>query len=74
MRPVSWDELTNEMNATVRIPGTVNAWVMPIRNRIDMLATGIRTPVGLKILGSDLNEISRIGDASKWLATLTSEQ
>jgi Cu(I)/Ag(I) efflux system membrane protein CusA/SilA len=54
------DELVNEMNAALQLPGQTNAWTMPIKNRIDMLTTGIRTPVGIKVFGSDLNEIERI--------------
>ena len=62
MRPISWDELVAEMDEALTIPGQVNAWTMPIKARIDMLSTGIRTPVGIKILGADLEEISRIGE------------
>ncbi|HEX7418620.1 MAG TPA: efflux RND transporter permease subunit, partial [Thermoanaerobaculia bacterium] len=58
---ISWEELVNEMNAKLTLPGQTNAWSMPIKNRIDMLTTGIRTPVGVKIFGSDLAEIERIG-------------
>jgi Cu(I)/Ag(I) efflux system membrane protein CusA/SilA len=58
---ISWDELVNEMNAAMTLPGQTNAWTMPIKNRIDMLTTGIRTPVGIKVFGSDLGEIERIG-------------
>lgn len=58
---ISWDELVNEMNAALQLPGQTNAWTMPIKNRIDMLTTGIRTPVGIKVFGSDLGEIERIG-------------
>jgi len=58
---ISSDELVNEMNATLTLPGQTNAWTMPIKNRIDMLTTGIRTPVGIKVFGSDLKEIERIG-------------
>ncbi len=58
---ISWDELIDEMDAALRIPGTTNAWTMPVRNRIDMLTTGVRTPVGVKIYGSDLNKIEEIG-------------
>jgi len=43
---ISTDELVSQMNAALRIPGVNNAWTMPIRGRIDMLTTGIRTPVG----------------------------
>ena len=57
---ISWDELVNEMNASLQLPGQTNAWTMPIKNRIDMLTTGIRTPVGIKIFGADLAQIERI--------------
>ena len=55
------DKLKQELNQRVQIPGIANIWVMPIKNRIDMLATGIKTPVGVKIAGPDLNEIQAIG-------------
>ncbi len=58
---ISTEELVNEMNEALRVPGASNAWTMPIKNRIDMLTTGIRTPVGVKIYGSDLNVIENIG-------------
>ena len=58
---ISWDELIGEMDAKVRIPGITNAWTMPIRARIDMLTTGVRTPIGIKIFGPDLTEIEKIG-------------
>jgi Cu(I)/Ag(I) efflux system membrane protein CusA/SilA len=58
---ISWEELVAEMDKALRIPGVTNAWTMPIKARIDMLTTGIRTPVGIKILGSDIMEIERIG-------------
>ena len=54
------DELADAMNATVQIPGLNNAWTMPIKTRIDMLSTGIKTPVGIKIAGPDLPELERI--------------
>lgn len=54
-------ELIDQMDKTLQIPGTTNAWTMPIKNRIDMLSTGVRTPIGIKVLGSDINEIERIG-------------
>lgn len=57
------DGLIAELDARLDIPGVTNAWVMPIRTRIDMLATGIKTPVGVKIAGPDLGEIERIGRA-----------
>ena len=49
------------MNRALRMPGVSNAWTMPIKNRIDMLTTGVRTPVGVKVFGSDINTIERIG-------------
>ncbi|MEQ6342212.1 MAG: efflux RND transporter permease subunit [Gammaproteobacteria bacterium] len=55
------DKLKEELNNSVQVPGLTNAWVMPIRNRIDMLATGIRTPVGIKVAGPDLAGIERVG-------------
>ncbi len=55
------DELTDAMNDAVQIPGLNNAWTMPIRTRIDMLSTGIKTPVGIKIAGPDLATLERIG-------------
>ena len=58
---ISWDELIAELDSKVQIPGVTNAWTMPIRARIDMLTTGVRTPIGIKIFGPDLAEIERIG-------------
>ncbi len=58
---LSYEDLVNEMDQKLQIPGVTNAWTMPIKNRIDMLSTGIRTPVGVKIYGSDLNTIEKIG-------------
>ncbi len=55
------DELTDALNEVVQIPGLNNAWTMPIRTRIDMLSTGIKTPVGIKIAGPDLATLERIG-------------
>jgi Cu(I)/Ag(I) efflux system membrane protein CusA/SilA len=54
------DELVDAMNAAVQIPGLNNSWTMPIRTRIDMLATGIKTPVGIKVAGPDLAQLERI--------------
>jgi len=56
------DQLIDEMNAALTIPGLSNLWVQPIRNRIDMLSTGIKSPVGIKIAGPDLKVIERIGE------------
>ena len=60
---MSYDRLVAEMDSAVKLPGTTNAWTMPIKARIDMLATGIRTPVGIKVFGPDLKELERIGRA-----------
>lgn len=54
------DSLKQEMDAALQFPGVSNAWTMPIRARIDMLSTGIRTPVGVKVYGTDLKEMERI--------------
>jgi Cu(I)/Ag(I) efflux system membrane protein CusA/SilA len=54
------DELTDTMNAAIQFPGLNNAWTMPIKTRIDMLATGIKTPVGIKVAGADLAQLERI--------------
>jgi len=61
-RPMLWDELITEMDEALQIPGQVNAWTMPIKGRIDMLTTGIRTPVGIKIFGPDLDQIAKLGE------------
>jgi Cu(I)/Ag(I) efflux system membrane protein CusA/SilA len=55
------EKLKQELDALVKFPGLTNAWVMPIKTRIDMLATGIKTPVGIKVAGPNLNEIQKIG-------------
>jgi Cu(I)/Ag(I) efflux system membrane protein CusA/SilA len=56
------DQLIEEMNAALQIPGLSNLWVQPIRNRIDMLSTGIKSPVGIKIAGPDLKVIEKLGE------------
>lgn len=58
---LSWEELVSEMDSKMKFPGTTNAWTMPIRNRIDMLSTGIKTPVGIKVMGSDLKKVEALG-------------
>ncbi len=58
---ITYDALVAAMDSAVRLPGMTNAWTMPIKARIDMLATGIRTPVGIKIFGPDLAELERLG-------------
>jgi Cu(I)/Ag(I) efflux system membrane protein CusA/SilA len=55
------DELIDKMNSALQIPGLSNLWVQPVRNRIDMLSTGIKSPVGIKIAGPDLKIIEKIG-------------
>ncbi len=55
------DKLTDEMNAAIQIPGVTNAWTMPIKTRIDMLSTGIKTPVGIKVAGPDLRVLEQLG-------------
>jgi Cu(I)/Ag(I) efflux system membrane protein CusA/SilA len=59
---IGWEELVAEMDGALQIPGVTNAWTMPIKARIDMLSTGVRTPVGIKIFGRDLEEIQRLGE------------
>ncbi|MBA2659202.1 MAG: efflux RND transporter permease subunit [Nitrosospira sp.] len=58
---VTIDSLIAELDQALQIPGVSNAWTMPIKNRIDMLATGIRTPVGIKVFGKDLGEMEILG-------------
>jgi Cu(I)/Ag(I) efflux system membrane protein CusA/SilA len=58
---VSYDSIVNEANNTVRTPGVANMWSMPIKNRLDMLATGIKTPVGIKLFGPSLDTLDRLG-------------
>ena len=60
---ITTDEIREELDRTVQIPGISNVWIMPIKNRIDMLATGIKTPLGIKVAGPDLNEIASIGES-----------
>ena len=55
------DKLVEELNSAIQIPGLTNAWTMPIKTRIDMLSTGIKTPVGIKVAGPDLQVLQRIG-------------
>ncbi|HJM86364.1 MAG TPA: CusA/CzcA family heavy metal efflux RND transporter, partial [Candidatus Marinimicrobia bacterium] len=60
-RAVTMDELVAELNATIQFPGLTNAWTMPIKTRIDMLSTGIKTPVGIKLMGADLDTLNTLG-------------
>ncbi len=59
--PETWDELVTKMNAKLQLPGWTNAWTMPIKTRVDMLTTGVRTPVGIKIFGHELASIEVAG-------------
>jgi copper/silver efflux system protein len=58
---ISQEQLVNRFNDALQVPGVSNAWTMPVKGRTDMLTTGIRTPVGLKVSGADLNVIEAIG-------------
>lgn len=58
---ITWEDIINEMDSKMQFPGVSNAWTMPIKARIDMLTTGVRTPIGIKISGADLKEIEKIG-------------
>ncbi|MFO0584450.1 MAG: efflux RND transporter permease subunit [Anaeromyxobacter sp.] len=62
-RRIGFEELVDEMGAAMRFPGWTNAYTMPIRARVDMLSTGVRTPVGVKVLGTSLSEIEKVGVA-----------
>ncbi|MBI2389529.1 MAG: efflux RND transporter permease subunit [Deltaproteobacteria bacterium] len=62
-RPITWDELTSEMNKKMQFPGWTAAFTMPIKTRIDMQSTGVRTPIGVKVQGTSLDEIEKIGVA-----------
>ncbi len=59
---MTMEKLIEELDRTVKLPGLANLWVPPIRNRIDMLATGIKSPVGIKVAGAKLSEIDRIAN------------
>jgi Cu(I)/Ag(I) efflux system membrane protein CusA/SilA len=59
---LTFEELQSEMHAQLQLPGIPNIWTMPIKNRIDMLSTGVRTPIGIKILGPDLHVIQSAGE------------
>jgi Cu(I)/Ag(I) efflux system membrane protein CusA/SilA len=60
-RHLTIEELTDDLNAAIQFPGLTNAWTMPIKTRIDMLSTGIKTPVGIKLMGPDLQVLSDLG-------------
>ncbi len=58
---ITWEDIINELDQKMKFPGVTNAWTMPIKARIDMLSTGVRTPIGIKVYGADLKEIEKIG-------------
>ncbi|HEV8493691.1 MAG TPA: CusA/CzcA family heavy metal efflux RND transporter, partial [Candidatus Angelobacter sp.] len=58
---ISQEELISQMNDALKVPGLANAWTMPVKGRTDMLTTGVRTPVGIKISGADVQQIEKIG-------------
>lgn len=58
---ITWEKLLDEMDKQMQLPGVTNAWTMPIKARTDMLSTGVRTPIGIKVFGPDLTQIERIG-------------
>jgi Cu(I)/Ag(I) efflux system membrane protein CusA/SilA len=62
---VTYERLVREMDETVQLPGVTNAWTMPIKGRIDMLATGVRTAVGIKIFGPDLDTLQALGEQAE---------
>ncbi len=68
-RTITWDELIAEMSSKMQFPGWTNAWTMPIKTRVDMLTTGIRTPIGIKVFGTSLEEIEKIGTTLERLLT-----
>src|SRR3546814_13274802 len=63
------DKLVEELDRTVKLPGLANVWVPPIRNRIDMLATVIKSPIGVKVSGADLAQLDRIAHDVETVAT-----
>ncbi|ATO32249.1 Cobalt-zinc-cadmium resistance protein CzcA Cation efflux system protein CusA [Dickeya dianthicola RNS04.9] len=68
---MTMDKLIAELDQTVSLPGIANVWVPPIRNRLDMLATGIKSPVGIKVNGDNLHDIELVAgkiSAKRWRA------
>jgi len=66
---ISYEDLQEEMNTALQLPGMSNAWTMPIKGRLDMLSTGIRTPVGIKVMGADLTTIERVAKETEAAVT-----
>ncbi|MCU1748436.1 efflux RND transporter permease subunit [Pseudomonas sp. 6D_7.1_Bac1] len=62
------EKLVEELDRTVRVPGLTNIWIPPIRNRIDMLATGVKSPIGVKVSGTDLTQIDQVAQAIEQVA------
>ena len=58
---ITWEDIIADLDQKVKFPGVTNAWTMPIKARIDMLTTGVRTPIGIKVYGADVKEIEKIG-------------
>ncbi len=58
---MTWDELTAEVSKRMQFPGWTGAWTMPIKTRVDMLTTGVRTPIGIKVFGTDVHQIEKAG-------------
>ena len=58
---MTMEKIIDELDKTVRLPGLANLWVMPIRNRIDMLSTGVKSPIGIKVSGQSLADIDGSG-------------
>jgi len=65
------EKLVEELDRTVKVPGLANVWVPPIRNRIDMLATGVKSPIGVKVSGTDLAQLDRVAAAVEAVARRT---
>jgi Cu(I)/Ag(I) efflux system membrane protein CusA/SilA len=68
-RGVTYESLISEMDGRLHFPGLSNSWTMPVENRLDMELTGIKTPVGIKVQGPDVNEIQRIGSEIEEILT-----
>lgn len=65
---ITAEKLVAELDRVVRVPGLTNIWIPPIRNRVDMLATGIKSPIGVKVAGSDLRQIDAVTQAVERVA------
>ncbi|MEZ0470250.1 efflux RND transporter permease subunit [Luteimonas salinilitoris] len=66
---MTMDKLIQELDQAVQLPGLTNLWVPPIRNRIDMLSTGIKSPIGIKVSGPDIDELARLAEQIEKIAT-----